>query len=1343
MHYLLSFFCLTATCLVLALSAATGQNFDAFTHPGLPLITSYRPATYQAHEQVWAALEGPDGRFYFANGDGLLVYDNSHWELVILTNKSHVRSLAFSPDSVLYLGGDGELGYVQTDIFGRLQYISLLSKLPPSERIFGRVWTTAHIGGKMYFQTYERLFVWDGKAFRIYPTGGKLLRSFPLNGILYGSMEGKGLVYWAGKEFIPAPGGSYFAGKAIRIILPYGQNQLLIGTEAGELFLYNRQGLVPFRTEAATQLNQYGLERGCRLDEEHFALALGSSGLYIFNRQGKLLQRLDDESGLCSNRILGCYVDRKGNLWLGTQSGISRVALGEPLRLMDRQTGLRGSVSQLVMHEGKLFAGTKEGLFVARQQQDGYADFQRIDFFRDRIWALHPLGASLLIGHTDGVYEWRNGELTQLNTYLTPAEFYPSAAHPGLIWTSLDDGCLAMQYKNGKWLELGAKRDLPGSVRGLVEYRKDEVWLGSRARGVYRLRFDLVEDSLPDPGSATVRNFAAADGLPPGDAIPLLTGNRLYVFVEQAGQVFAYEEKPGKFIPDSSFTARLGLPEDRLVAWYTQADGTLWLRTVHPATRKNTLVRVKKQADGHSPTQTFAIPGNISSFAHCLYIHSGKAFFGGLEGILTQELNPPADNSHPGNIAPLLTGVQLQKQPLAFRQAGIRLPFTRNAALRLQFAAPFFSATDQISYQTRLAGFEDTWSAWSRENYKEYTNLWEGTYEFQVRAMDAYGRISRVSGWPFAVTPPWYRQRWMYAIYLVSMVSMAYGIMRWRSLRLEQKNRRLENTVAERTAQLALQHDQLKEQSEQLRQMDTLKSRFFANISHEFRTPLTLITGLVRKHQGNLTADKEEDYRIILHNAHQLLRLINQLLELSRLEAGGARLQARQADLMPFLQQITASFASLAEQRQITFTFNKTLFALYQAVMPVYLYFDAGKLEQVITNLLGNALKFTPEQGAVDISVAVVDHAVEIQVRNSGPGIPAASLPYIFDRFYQADGTGYQGGTGIGLALVKELVALHHGSVHVESTPGDYTVFYLRLPLGNTHLSPGELAGEEDKAAEPFPLTAQLNNPADMAPSLAGEPGRPLVLVVEDNPDLRRYIKGQLSAGYLVLEAEGGEQGWQVAEETLPDLVISDLMMPGISGLALLERLKNSDKTSHIPVILLTARAGHADKLEGLSTGADDYLVKPFDADELLIRAGNLIRMRQQLREKFSAGALPGPEQVRLPSQQQVFLEKLYRVLDQHLDNELFGVEQLGGELGMSRSQIHRKVKAITNQSPSDLIRAYRLQRAADLIRQDAGNMSEIAWQTGFSSLSNFSRCFHEQYGCSPSEFKKRYASPT
>ncbi len=1322
---------------------AGGQPSATDTHPGLPLVTNYTPTTYGAHEQNWAALEGPDGRFYFANGDGLLVYDNHGWELISLPNKSHVRSLGLSADSTLYVGGDGEFGYVRPDAYGRLRYTSLVSKLPPSERVFGRVWTTAASGHTMYFQSYHRLFTWDGKALRVHPNGGRVLRTFMLNDTLYGGMDGKGLVYWTGKGFQPAPGGDYFAGKTIRIMLPYGPGTFLVGTEAGELLLYSRNRIVPFPTEVTAQLARHGLERGCWLDGERFALALASSGLYILDRQGRLLRTLGTESGLYSGQVLNCYADRKGNLWLATQSGISKAGLGEPLRLLDARMGLRGSVEPVVAYEDQLFVGTKEGLFVTGMRPADSAAFRRVGPFRDRIWALHPAGSSLLIGYTEGVFAWQGGRLTQLNNYITPATFFTSAAHPGLIWVSVDDGCVALQYGNGAWRETARMQGLAGSVRSLAETRKGEVWLGSRARGVYRLRFPLGADGRPDSGRATVRNYAAAAGLPPGDAVPLLVDGRLHVFAKGSGQLLAYREAEERFVPDPGFAARLGFPGHRIGTWYAPPDGTLWLRMVHPVTGKNTLVRARRGPGGRYDTRAFPIPSHLSSFAGSLSLIGGKAFFGGLEGLLVQDLAAGLPDS-PGRVVPLLTGVQLRGRPVAFRNGDARLPYGGNAALRVHFAAPFFSATDQVSYQTRLVGFEEDWSAWGRNGFKDYTNLWEGPYEFRVRAMDAYGRVSAVTGWPFTVTPPWYRQGWMYAVYVLGLAVAGYGAVRWRGFRLEQVNRQLEETVAERTAQLARQHDQLRDQSEKLREMDRLKSQFFANISHEFRTPLTLIIGLAGKEGAALPPERAHDHAVILRNAHRLLRLINQLLELSRLEAGSARLRARPADLVPFLRQIAASFASLAAQKRIRFTGNGNASPDGPGAVPVQLCFDGEKLEQVVTNLLGNAFKFTPEGGAVDLSVAVVDDAVEIRVGNTGPGIPAGVLPYVFDRFYQAEGADSHEGTGIGLALVKELVALHHGSVAVESTPGEHTTFTVRLPLGSRHLSPEERAEAAGPAGAP-PLPAGL--PAEAAgavpePVASAEPGRPVVLVVEDHPDLRAYLGSQFLADYQVLEAEGGEQGWQLAETHLPDVVVSDVMMPGVNGLELLGRLKSSDKTSHIPVILLTARAGRENRLEGLGTGADDYLTKPFDAEELRVRVRNLVRTRQQLREKFTTGALLRPQQVELPSQQQVFLEKLRGVLEAHLDDALFGVEQLGEALGMSRSQIHRKLKAITNQSPSDLIRSYRLQRAADLIRQDAGNLSEIAWQTGFSSLSHFSRSFHEEYGCSPSDFKKKSASP-
>ena len=378
---------------------------------------------------------------------------------------------------------------------------------------------------------------------------------------------------------------------------------------------------------------------------------------------------------------------------------------------------------------------------------------------------------------------------------------------------------------------------------------------------------------------------------------------------------------------------------------------------------------------------------------------------------------------------------------------------------------------------------------------------------------------------------------------------------------------------------------------------------------------------------------------------------------------------------------------------------------------------------------------------------------VEIRITNTGPGIPPDKLENIFDRFYQVEaGTTRQfEGTGIGLALVKELVELHRGSVFVESEVDRETTFSVRLPFGAKHLRPEEIVEKSEATEEQVvPIVRQIPvKPVDIdsggsvfQPDAASPVSKNvgddcIVLVVEDHRDLRAFICEQLRPEFQVIEAENGRIGLEIAEAQIPDLIISDVMMPEMDGYQLCDALKSGEKTNHIPVILLTAKAATGDKIEGLETGADDYLVKPFDSQELVIRVRNLIRIREQMRQKFSSEMLLKPADVTVPSIHQEFLSRLMATIEEHLDDENFSVEALSDDIGMSRAQLHRKLRAIANQSPSEFIRSFRLQRAAELIKQDAGNIAEIAYMVGFNSQAYFTRCFQEQFGCSPRDFKK------
>jgi signal transduction histidine kinase/DNA-binding response OmpR family regulator len=552
----------------------------------------------------------------------------------------------------------------------------------------------------------------------------------------------------------------------------------------------------------------------------------------------------------------------------------------------------------------------------------------------------------------------------------------------------------------------------------------------------------------------------------------------------------------------------------------------------------------------------------------------------------------------------------------------------------------------------------------------------------------------------------------------------------------------------------------LEEQSEKLKEMDRVKSLFFANISHEFRTPLTLIIGLLSKQKSDPTTTDENRKNSVkmIRNAQRLMQLINQLLDLSKLESGEQKIQASRGDIVLFTKVISSQFESLAAGKNIKVLFNRQDLNDVSALQPIELHFDAEKLHKVLTNLISNAVKFTPEGGKIAIGVKSTQASAttepeyaEITVSNTGDGIPEDKLNHIFDRFYQVDGSSnreYEG-SGIGLALVKELIELHQGKVSVESNLGT-TSFTVQLLLNDNYL-------REDEKADAGPIHADdvtsilsesniptISRPDTEGDEFAGEEPKPgngerlEVLVVEDNHDLRSMIKDMLHEEYQVSEAVDGVDGLEKAEASIPDLIISDVMMPRMNGYDMCKGLKTNDKTNHIPVILLTAKASRENKIEGLETGADDYLIKPFDEEELLIRIRNLITVRENLQKKYKGESLMRPLEIKATSVQQKFLQELKEVIEANLDNDQFGVDELGREMAMSRSQVHRKLKAMTDQSATTFIRNYRLHRAADLLKQNAGNVTEIAFQVGFNSQTYFSSSFSELFNCTPTEYKQQ-----
>ncbi len=525
------------------------------------------------------------------------------------------------------------------------------------------------------------------------------------------------------------------------------------------------------------------------------------------------------------------------------------------------------------------------------------------------------------------------------------------------------------------------------------------------------------------------------------------------------------------------------------------------------------------------------------------------------------------------------------------------------------------------------------------------------------------------------------------------------------------------------------------EHAKKLEEVDKLKSNFYANISHEFRTPLMLILGPVEKLASKLVDEESKKQTgLIKGNAKRLLNLINQLLDLSRLEAKKLKLNASGGNIVQYVKGLVKEFEQIAEQRDISL---KLLFEKES----IEAYFDKEKIERIITNVMSNAIKFTPQGGRITVKLTETSqNEVEITVRDSGVGIPKSELAKIFDRFYQVDGTHTREfeGTGIGLALTKELVELHRGQILIDSVEGHWTEVKLYFPLGRDHLTDDEISESSECELHKFDGSEDFAMYDSKTEETEDENliDKTIVLIVEDNPDVREYIKDDLKDVYHVEEAANGEQGLRKAQKCIPDLIVSDVMMPKMDGYEMTRELRQDEKTSHIPIILLTAKSDRDSKLEGLGLGADDYLTKPFDTPELLARIKNLIETRRLLQAKFGTGTavLHKPEKEKLSCLDQQFLDRVMMVITQHIAEEEFSIEEFGKDVGMSRSQMHRKLKALTGKSTSLYLRTVRLAKAKQMIENQKGTISEISYQVGFSSPAYFSRCFKEEFGHTPSE---------
>ncbi len=932
------------------------------------------------------------------------------------------------------------------------------------------------------------------------------------------------------------------------------------------------------------------------------------------------------------------------------------------------------------------------------------------------IWTAHPLGGDRwLIGGRLGLWwgDSKTGEVTSFTQY----NQFPELGQSHVLH-------IAPDRLGTFWICSGTGLYTVDPAKGITA----RYWSGGKGR--FHLPADLYEHFYHDK-------------------------NGIYWLGTANAGMIRWDRVRNRY---RQFRRSEGLSNDNIHAIYPDRRGRLWLSSDHG---------IMQFDPARMTTRTYFTPNGITHDEFNRTAHfqdkTGRIYFGGLNGITSfdprdfESEKPPAalhmrlvsfrqfDNS--------LGQLKDKTEEIAQTQKIIVRPGEHTSLL--EFAMLNFTDAEKNVYAYQLQGLDNAWTQQTEPSLR-LGNLPYGHYKLLIKGQAANGQWSaNVLAFNVEVRRPFYLQAWFLVLAGLLLVAGIWGWLKWRIWNHQQEQLRLEAEIRNATARIEQDKKVIERQARSLHELNEAKSRFFANISHEFRTPLTVILGMTselkRYEPEEMVKRARRAAELIERSGSNLLRLINQILDLSRLEAGAMPWQPIRSDLVRFARYVAESFDTMAAGKDIQMHFLSD-----EAFLEAD--FDRDKLQDILSNLLTNAIKFTPAGGQVHLlltvngaddpfrdgeyyeAVAPVPQPdgewISVRIRNTGAGIEADKLPLIFDRFFQVSGqpATETGGTGIGLALVRELVSLMQGGLGVRSVPGEGAEFIVRLR--RTRRAPFVLLPQPE-AVSISPDMPELNGVAVEA----GEE-KPVLLLVEDNEDVAAYIVSSINTHYQVIRADNGQTGIDLALESIPDLILTDVMMPLKDGYELCDTLKNSPATSHIPIVMLTARAGMSDRISGLRRGADAYLTKPFQREELEVVLNNLLQSRRRLRAYYSqhwvsdneSGTASVEENESLENQ---FLQKLRSALEAQWCDGAASMEAIYHEMGMSRSSLHRKMIALTGMSVTRYDRALRLTQARCLLATTPMNISEVAYAVGFEDPKYFSRLFSDEFALSPSEFRR------
>lgn len=1013
--------------------------------------------------------------------------------------------------------------------------------------------------------------------------------------------------------------------------------------------------------------------------------------------------------------------DSFGNLWVGTEGGgLFRNAAGGTWQHYDEFVPVEGSASVFALEEV-----VENGRHVLYVGSEDTPTLRRIE-----ISATGPVQSEVVADMNGSVFTILQDKKDNLwiGTY-----------NIGLWrWIRESDGQYRKELFNQQNSALASN-----IIRKLYEDADGNIWIGT-AKGLNKIVAD--DASSTQPTFQLFRNVKNnPNSLSHDYILDIFQSSSGYLWIGTFGgglnQLVQNDERSTVF---KRFMESDGLPNNTVKGILEDQKGDLWLATNGGMSKFSPTEEVfdhYSTSDGLQSAEFF----EGAKFQR----RDGALLFGGVNGfnaffpeeirenemvpeVLFTRLTVNNEEVQPGE---KIKNKVILTQSISLTQE-LSLAYGQND-FSVEFAALHYADPKKNRYAYKLVGYHQDWIQTDAEKrFATFTNLPHGHYRLLVKAANADGVwMEKPTVLKLQIQPPFWLSWPAYLLYGLLMVAGLWLFRRYTVISVHEKHR------------LMLEHME----REKLEELNQMKLRFFTNISHELRTPLTLIISpleLILEKGRSLSSDQlQQQHHYIYKNAKYLLRLVNQLLDFRKLDQGSMNLRVDQGDVLAFISDVTEPFQFLAGKKAIRFEVN-------HADSSIYSYFDPDVLEKIMYNLLSNAFKFTPSGGAIQVTVRererkdASEHGafLEIMVRDNGVGIAQNQLKKIFERFHKEEEKKMnKDGAGIGLAYTKSLVELHRGSIRVESVKGKGACFIVSMPMSKKDYLKSEIErGKiEQFEVDADPLDYLVAEPPAQLPDPAAkiqepEESLPLLLFVDDNSDIRQFIKDGFQNDFRIILAEDGEKAHEIALSSLPDVIVSDIMMPNMDGIELCETLKNNPLTSHIPIVLLTAKSADEDELEGLRTGADAYVVKPFKLDILRAKLLNIYYQRERLKRRFRQEVLLQPEDITVTSADEEFLKRAVTIIEDHMSESEFNVEALVKEMHLSRSKLYLKLKALTGQSSSEFIRTIRLKRAVQLLEKSDYTIKEIMFMTGFNTASYFSKCFKNQFGVVPSDYLRR-----